>query len=93
MTYPNPINSIEHDAERRPVVWEGLFSYVFVIHDLLNLTSTYRLFASGNIRPITYDKTYTLERVTDGLKALERRETWGKAVVRVRENETARARL
>ncbi|KAF8735874.1 hypothetical protein AX14_001324 [Amanita brunnescens Koide BX004] len=67
----------QHDTEIIPTVWEGLFS----------------LFASGNIRPITYDKVYTLEHVTEGLMALEKRETWGKVIIRVREDETLRARL
>jgi len=64
----------QRDAGRIPAVWEGLFS----------------LFASGKLRPVTYDKKYTLDYVADGLMALERRETWGKAVIRVREEETAR---
>ena len=31
-----------------------------------------------------FPEVYPLERVADGLAALERRETWGKAVVRVK---------
>jgi len=37
---------------------------------------------------VTYDKVYTLENLTDGLAALEKRQTWAKAVVRVREEKT-----
>ena len=47
-----------------------------------------RLFASGQVTPVTYDKVYPLEKLTDGLAALEKRQTWAKAVVRVREEKT-----
>ncbi|KAF8658325.1 hypothetical protein AX16_002093 [Volvariella volvacea WC 439] len=60
------------EPSRIPVVWKGIL-------DLL---------ASGKVKPVTYDKIYPLERLAEGLGAIERRETWGKAVVRVR-NEDA----
>ena len=44
----------------------------------------YSLFASGRVKPVIFPEVYPLERVADGLAALERRETWGKAVVRVK---------
>jgi NADPH2:quinone reductase len=47
-----------------------------------------RLFASGRVTPVTYDKVYPLEKLTDGLAALEKRQTWAKAVVKVREEKT-----
>jgi hypothetical protein len=95
MPYPDLTIFTEHDTEIIPTVWEGLFSYVFVIMQSPKLDEYeyFRLFASGNIRPITYDKVYTLEHVTEGLMALEKRETWGKVIIRVREDETLRARL
>lgn len=46
------------------------------------------LFASGKTLPVIYDQVYTLEKLSEGLGAIERRETWGKAVVRVKEEET-----
>jgi len=55
-----------------PSVWKDLLS----------------LFASGRVTPVTYDKVYPLEKLTDGLAALEKRQTWAKAVVRVREEKT-----
>ncbi|KAM6502269.1 hypothetical protein JOM56_002246 [Amanita muscaria] len=47
------------------------------------------LLDSGQLRPVIYEKVYTLEQVTDGLGALERRETWGKAIVRIKEEDAA----
>jgi hypothetical protein len=34
---------------------------------------------------VIFSEIYTLERLVDGLAALERRETWGKAIVRVKD--------
>lgn len=48
-----------------------------------------RLIESGKLKPVVYSEVWPLERVADGLAALEKRETWGKAVVRVREDDTA----
>ena len=36
---------------------------------------------------MVYSEVWPLERVADGLAALEKRKTWGKAVVRVREDD------
>lgn len=44
-------------------------------------------FSSGKIKPIIYSKVYPLENAMEGLGALERRETWGKAVVRIRDED------
>jgi len=53
-----------------------------------------RLFTSGKIKPVIYDQSFTLERLSDGLAAIERRESWGKVVVRVKEEGTnERAKL
>jgi NADPH2:quinone reductase len=39
--------------------------------------------------PIIYPQIYYgLESVADGLKAIENRETWGKAVLRIKHQET-----
>lgn len=43
------------------------------------------LFASNRVKPVTFTEVYSLDEVTKGLAALERRETWGKAVVRVKQ--------
>jgi NADPH2:quinone reductase len=45
------------------------------------------MFSSGKAKPITYSTVYPLACAMDGLVALERRETWGKAVVCIREEE------
>lgn len=48
-------------------------------HDLL------ALFSSRKLVPLVYDKLYDgLDSIADGLHDLETRKTWGKAVVRVR---------
>ena len=66
-----------------------LVSYCNVPFLLCSLTSpASRQFASGRLTPITYDKVYPFEKLTDGLAALEKRQTWGKAVVRIREEKT-----
>jgi NADPH:quinone reductase-like Zn-dependent oxidoreductase len=55
-------------------------------------TELLALFASGRLKPAVYDGHYTLETLTQGLRDLEDRTTWGKAVVRIREP-AARGRL
>lgn len=45
------------------------------------------LFSSGRAKPIVYPETFPLERLADGLIALEKRKTWGKVIVHVREPE------
>lgn len=62
------------EPSRVPVVWKELLD----------------LFASGRAKPVTYTETWTLEKLAEGLGALERRETWGKAVVKVREDDSAK---
>jgi hypothetical protein len=53
----------------------------FVLHSL---------FSSGRIKPVNYTEVYPLEKLTDGLAALEKRETWGKAIVRIKDENTAK---
>ena len=49
------------------------------------------MLASGRVKPVVYSDVYPLERVVEGLQALESRKTWGKVVVRVRhESEPAK---
>ena len=47
---------------------------------------------SGRVKPINYSETYKLENLADGLKAIEQRKTWGKAIVQVREEHEAQPR-
>ncbi|KAK2463267.1 hypothetical protein APHAL10511_004922 [Amanita phalloides] len=65
------------DAEHIPTVWDELLSSL----------------ACGRLRPVIYDTIYTLENIAEGLMAIEKRATWGKVIVRVREGENAKARL
>jgi len=58
----------QKEVERISVVWKELLS----------------LFASGRIKPVTFTEIYEFEQLVDGLAVLENRQTWGKAVVRVR---------
>jgi len=54
-----------------PGVWKGIFE----------------LMETGKVTPIVYDRVYPLEELPRALDALEKRETYGKAVIRVREEE------
>ncbi|KAI0829943.1 alcohol dehydrogenase [Trametes gibbosa] len=59
------------EPSRVPVVWQALLE----------------LFSSGRAKPIVYPQTFPLERLADGLVALEQRKTWGKVIVHVRESD------
>ncbi|KAG2150582.1 hypothetical protein DEU56DRAFT_869378 [Suillus clintonianus] len=66
------------EPSRIAIVWEELL----------------RLFASGRMKPILYDKIFSLDEVVVGLDALEKRRTWGKAIVRIKdENQRIVAKL
>jgi len=67
------------EPQRIPVVWKELLD----------------LFASGKVKPIAYAETYGLDNLANGLRALEDRKTYGKAIVRVRveSSDSARAKL
>ncbi|KAL1696349.1 hypothetical protein GGG16DRAFT_43829 [Schizophyllum commune] len=62
-----------HEPARVPEVWKTLLS----------------MLSSGKVKPVIFSTVYPLERIADGMTALERRETWGKAIVRVREESGA----
>ncbi|CAA7257485.1 unnamed protein product [Cyclocybe aegerita] len=67
-----------HEPDHMLKVWEDILA----------------MFSSGTVRPVIYDEIYSLERLVDGLAALEKRQTWGKAVVRVKDEKTGeRAKL
>ena len=47
-----------------------------------------RLFKEKKLDPAVFDKVYDgLEYVSEGLDDLEKRKTWGKAIVRVRKGQ------
>lgn len=60
----------QKELSRVPEVWNALLA----------------LFASGKAKPIVYTEIFSLERLSDGLLALEHRKTWGKAIARVRDD-------
>ncbi|KAI9068311.1 alcohol dehydrogenase [Trametes sanguinea] len=64
------------EPARVPVVWRSLLD----------------LFSSGRAKPIVYPETFPLERLADGLAALEKRKTWGKVIVHVRDSESSQER-
>ncbi|THH05280.1 hypothetical protein EW145_g4914 [Phellinidium pouzarii] len=69
----------KNEPQRVPQVWKEIL-------DLLQ---------SQRVKPILYPETYTLESLAVGLRTIEERKTWGKAIVRVREDDeaTIRAKL
>lgn len=59
-----------------PRVWAGLF----------------KMFEEGSVKPVVFEKVYRLESIAEGLKAIQRRETWGKLVASL-EDESEKAKL
>jgi NADPH2:quinone reductase len=49
-------------------------------------TELLELLASGKVTPVVYEQVYTLETLVQGLDDLEKRKTWGKAIVMVRQD-------
>lgn len=45
------------------------------------------LLASSRVKPVIYPTVFPLEKVSEGLMAIEQRKTWGKVVVRVRDGD------
>jgi NADPH2:quinone reductase len=62
---------IENEPARAVQVWKELLA----------------LMGSNRVRPVVFDKIYTLDTLVQGLDDLEKRRTWGKAVVRVQDAE------
>ena len=55
--------------------------------------SSSSILQSGKVTPVIYHEVYPLERVSEGLVALENRQTWGKVVVRVRDEPAPTTKL
>ncbi|GAA5821789.1 hypothetical protein JCM11251_001025 [Rhodosporidiobolus azoricus] len=70
---------VKNEPDAVPAVWNALL----------------KLFEEGKVKGIVFDKVFGgLESVPEGLRALGARETWGKAVVRIRgEEEGKKAKL
>ncbi|KAI0081200.1 NAD(P)-binding protein [Panus rudis PR-1116 ss-1] len=60
----------KNEPSRVPEVWKALLD----------------LFSSGRAKPVVYTEVFSLDQVADGLSTLEQRKTWGKAIVRIRED-------
>jgi NADPH2:quinone reductase len=77
------------EPERIPVVWKGIFEYVLPIPIPVVFTTDAprSILASGKVQPVVFSEVLPLERVAEALSALENRKTWGKAVVRIRNEE------
>ncbi|TDL26269.1 alcohol dehydrogenase [Rickenella mellea] len=68
------------EPQHIPIVWKALIE----------------LFESDRVKPVTYSEVFPLENLAAGLDAIEKRKTWGKAIVRIREEDgsaTERAKL
>lgn len=86
---------MKFDRTRVPEVWNALFRYVFLFtfpFPLLALNprpnSSLRLWESRKAWPLTFSEIYEgLDGVSSGLKAIEDRKTWGKAIVRIKEDD------
>jgi len=76
----------------------GLFWGSYAVRDPPHVPKVWQvvleLLSSGKITPVVYPGIQPLERIGDALVALESRKTWGKAVVRVKdEDRKASAKL
>jgi hypothetical protein len=77
---------LEHETTRIPIVWKDVLGYVPYLGYIQMLADEpSSMMASGRIKPVVFSDVYPLEKIKDGLAALEARKTWGKAVVRVKE--------
>ncbi|KAJ6625624.1 hypothetical protein B0H10DRAFT_1782956 [Mycena sp. CBHHK59/15] len=68
----------------------GIFWGGYLVREPGHMPSVYKdffsLLNSGRVSPpVVYKEIYPLEKLSDGLHALENRQTWGKVIVRVKE--------
>ncbi|KAJ7703164.1 hypothetical protein B0H17DRAFT_1042006 [Mycena rosella] len=68
----------------------GIFWGGYAVREPGHMSSVYKVFldllVSGRVSPpVCYKKVYPLEKIADALGALENRQTWGKVIVRVKE--------
>jgi NADPH:quinone reductase len=59
----------------------------------LSLHSISSILQSGKVTPVIYPQVYPLERLGEGLVDLENRKTWGKVVVRVKDEPALTTKL
>jgi len=75
----------------------GIHWGAYAIKEPGHIPSVYKailsMLESGKVTPIIYPEVYPLERLSEGLAALENRKTWGKVVVRVKDEPAPTAKL
>ncbi|KAJ7680353.1 alcohol dehydrogenase [Mycena polygramma] len=76
----------------------GIHWGAYMVHEPSHMPTVYKAFlallTSGRVSPpVVYKDIYTLDNVADGLRALENRQTWGKAVVKIKNEEHVKAKL
>ncbi|KAJ7770213.1 alcohol dehydrogenase [Mycena maculata] len=76
----------------------GIFWGGYSVREPGHIPSVHKAFLdlliSGRVSPpVVYQERFTLDKLSDGLKALEGRQTWGKAVVRVKDEPAEKAKL
>jgi len=60
---------LRKEPARVPKVWEGIF----------------QILSSEKVTPVVFQEVFPLEKLADALCALENRKTWGKVVVRIKD--------
>lgn len=70
-----------------------LISSTGTISYSLSVSFRSRLFSSGRAKPVVYPETFSLDKVADGLVAIEQRKTWGKVIAHVREPSQVKGKL
>ncbi|KAJ7132756.1 alcohol dehydrogenase [Mycena crocata] len=73
----------------------GIYWGGYLISEPEHMPSVYKdvleLLGSGRVSPpVVYKEIFPFDKLVDGLRALETRQTWGKVIVRVREQEMAK---
>ncbi|KAH9935553.1 uncharacterized protein B0H18DRAFT_1174277 [Fomitopsis serialis] len=76
----------------------GIHWGAYSIHEPQHIPEVHKaindLLSSGRVKPVVYTEVFPLERLADGLHLLEQRKTWGKVVVRIRDEKSGeRAKL
>ncbi|KAK7057164.1 hypothetical protein R3P38DRAFT_2839650 [Favolaschia claudopus] len=71
----------------------GIFWGGYAVREPGHMPSVYKAFLDLLVSrkvspPVVYREVYTLNSLADGLHALETRKTWGKAILRVKEDDT-----
>ena len=62
-------------------------TFLYHTYQFVQLTfiSLNRIIESGRAEPVLYHEKYTLDNIAQGLEAIQKRMTYGKAIIRIRE--------